>query len=129
MASNGHLGWDGRLSAFRWRKPPETYFLSRRTWLATLLAQTTQTELRSAIADHFTSSEALALALPTTGSSALELTETLDASQLLWLERVEAARLPKQFFGQAFVELPRTPTVSCPPRSSLDTTAAPIMTV
>jgi hypothetical protein len=129
MASNGRLGWDGRLSAFRWRKPPETYFLLRRTWLATLLAQTTQPELRSAIAEHFTNSDALALALPTAGSSALELTETLDASQLLWLERAEAARLPKQFFGQAFVELPRTPTVPCPPRTSLVTTVATIMTV
>jgi hypothetical protein len=125
MAENAHLDWDNPQRAFRWRSPPHSYFLTRREWLSEALEFETQESLTQAIHRKFCEENALALALPTLGTYAVEFSRELQTMDAGWIERIEVERLPKTYCKQAFLNLPTV----CHPRSSRDATHAPIMIV
>jgi Glycosyl transferase family 2 len=124
MAENSHLDWDNPQRAFRWRSPPHSYFLTRRAWLTEALELEAQGSLTQVIHRKFCKENALALALPTLGTYAVEFSRELQTVDAGWIDRIEAERLPKSY-NHAFLNLP----IVCHPRSSRDATHAPIMIV
>jgi hypothetical protein len=84
VTANEQLAWQGAKGYFRFRSPPSSYFLCRRTWLLSRLTNLEEQSLDGVLATLLRDANALAIALPSKGFYGLDFSQ--EFTQQSWTE-------------------------------------------